>query len=108
MRNAIKHILIILAFWVPTQAFSQEKELKNDVIQQRIEFIAQQYESSTIDFSNLIEILTDYFDHPLNINTATLEELESLNLLSPFQMRTLLKKVILLPFMNCGIYTGLI
>tara|TARA_R110002050_G_scaffold290260_3_gene443839 strand:+ start:4789 stop:6867 length:2079 start_codon:yes stop_codon:yes gene_type:complete len=90
VRNAIKHILIILAFWVPTQAFSQEKELKNDVIQQRIEFIAQQYESSTIDFSNLIEILTDYFDHPLNINTATLEELESLNLLSPFQMRTLL------------------
>ena len=90
MRNVLKHIILGLALWLPTLAFSQNKELKNDVIQQRIEFIAQQYESSNIDFSNLIEVLTYYFDNPLNLNTATKEELESLNLLTPFQMRTLI------------------
>jgi hypothetical protein len=85
-----KHISLWILILVPGLVFSQEKEVKNDVIQQRIEFIAQQYESSNIDFSNLIEILTYYFDHPLNLNTATKEDLEALNLLSPFQIRTLL------------------
>lgn len=69
---------------------AQENTLRNDVIQQRIEFIAQQFESSTIDYSNLIEVLTFYFNNPLNINIATKEELESLNLLSPFQIRALI------------------
>ena len=89
-RNLYSYLVITLFVTLPLVSFSQKKELKNDVIQQRIEFIAQQYESSTIDFSNLIEILTYYFDHPLNINTASQEELESLNLLTPFQTRTLI------------------
>ena len=90
MKVIAKHIIIWALIFIPSLVFSQERELKNDVIQQRIEFIAQQYESSNIDFSNLIEILTYYFDHPLNLNTATKEDIESLNLLSPFQIRTLL------------------
>ena len=90
MKIITKHIVYWTLIFIPGFVFSQEKEIKNDVIQQRIEFIAQQYESSNIDFSNLIEILTYYFDHPLNLNTATKEEIESLNLLSPFQIRTLL------------------
>jgi hypothetical protein len=90
VRVTTKHILALVLLILPTILFAQDKGLKNDVIQQRIEFIAQNLESSTIDFSNLIEVLTYYFDHPLNLNTATKEELESLNLLSPFQTRTLL------------------
>lgn len=90
MRLKLTYLTLLIGILFSTSAFSQEKSLKNDVIQQRIEFIAQQYESSTIDFSNLIEVLTYYFAHPLNLNTATKDELESLNLLSPFQMRTLL------------------
>jgi hypothetical protein len=89
VRVLYTHIVLFLFFTIPVLGWTQEKELKNDVIQQRIEFIAQQYESSTIDFSNLIEVLTYYFDHPLNLNSATKEELESLNLLSPFQIRNL-------------------
>ena len=90
MKNWLKHISFWLFIGAPLIAVSQNNELKNDVIQQRIEFIAQQYEASNIDFTNLIEILTYYFDHPLNLNIATKEELESLNLLSAFQIRTLL------------------
>jgi hypothetical protein len=89
-RNIYTYLLPILIYIIPIFGYSQNKELKNDVIQQRIEFIAQQYESSNIDFSNLIEILTYYFDHPLNINTANQEDLEALSLLTPFQIRTLL------------------
>jgi len=90
VKNWLKHISFWLFIGAPLIAVSQNNELKNDVIQQRIEFIAQQYEASNIDFTNLIEILTYYFDHPLNLNIATKEELESLNLLSAFQIRTLL------------------
>ena len=89
-RNTYTYLILIIILIIPNWGFTQQKELKNDVIQQRIEFIAQQYESSNIDFSNLIEILTYYFDHPININTATQEELESMSLLTPFQIRTLL------------------
>ena len=90
MKLPFKHIVFGIILWIPQFGFSQNKELKNDVIQQRIEFIAQQYESSNIDFSNLIEVLTYYYDHPLNLNIATKEDLESLNLLTPFQIRALL------------------
>lgn len=90
MRSYFIHILLVVLALLPSLSFSQEKELKNDVIQQRIEFIAQSLESSDIDFTNLIEVLTYYFDHPLNLNTATEEELESLNLLTPFQVRNLI------------------
>lgn len=89
MKLAYRHIIILVLVLSSNVVFGQGKELKNDVIQQRIEFIAQQYESSNIDFSNLIEVLTYYFDHPLNLNIATADELESLNLLTPFQIRSL-------------------
>ncbi|MGB0805580.1 MAG: helix-hairpin-helix domain-containing protein [Salibacteraceae bacterium] len=87
MAKHYKYIVVFSLILIPFFGIGQDKELRNDIIQQRIEFIAQQYESSSIDFSNLIEVLTYYFDHPLNLNSATEEELESLNLLSPFQVR---------------------
>ena len=89
MNTIIKHITALLIFIVSLTGTAQEVELKNDIIQQKIEFIAQQYESSNIDFSNLVEILAYYFDSPLDLNTATNEELKSLGLLTPFQIRNL-------------------
>ncbi len=85
-----KHIFIAALLFCSVNLMAQKKELRNDVIQQRLEFIAQQYESSSIDFSTLIEVLYYYFDHPLSLNIATKSELESISLLSPFQIRTLL------------------
>jgi hypothetical protein len=67
--------------------FSQEK---SEVIQQRIEFIAEQFETEEIDLTNVVEQLNYYFDHPLNLNGATAEELEELNLLSSVQINDLL------------------
>ncbi len=67
--------------------FSQEK---SEIIQQRIEFIAEQLETEQIDLTNVVEQLNYYFDHPLNLNGATAEELEELNLLSAVQINDLL------------------
>ena len=70
--------------------FSQEK---SEVVQQRIEFIAEQLETEEIDLTNVVEQLNYYFDHPLNLNGATAEELEELNLLSSVQINDLLLHV---------------
>lgn len=67
--------------------FAQEK---SEIIQQRIEFIAEQLETEEIDLTNVIEQLNYYFDHPLNLNGATAEELEEMNLLTTIQINDLL------------------
>lgn len=59
-------------------------------MQQRIEFIAEQLETEEIDLTNVTEQLNYYFDHPLNLNGATVEELEDLNLLTSVQINDLL------------------
>ncbi len=63
---------------------------KNEIIQQRIEFIAEQLDTEQPDLTNIIDQLNYYFENPLNLNLATSEELEELNLLSPSQISELI------------------
>lgn len=69
------------------QARGQEK---SEIIQQRIEFISEQLQAEELDLTNLIEQLNYYYGHPLNLNTATEEELNELSLLTPLQVNSLL------------------
>jgi hypothetical protein len=69
------------------QLFSQEK---TDLIQQRIEFIAEQAGQEEIDLTNILDQLNYYFEHPLNLNFASYEDLENLGLLNEFQIKNLL------------------
>lgn len=85
--RSIGYIPFILFALFPFISLGQEK---SEVVQQRIEFIAEQLETEEIDLTNIIEQLNYYFDHPLNLNSATAEELEELNLLSPVQINDLL------------------
>lgn len=85
--RSIGYIPLILFALFPFISLGQEK---SEVVQQRIEFIAEQLETEEIDLTNVIEQLNYYFDHPLNLNSATAEELEELNLLSPVQINDLL------------------
>jgi hypothetical protein len=48
-------------------SYSQEK---NEIIQQRIEFLSEQNEAEELDLTNVFEQLDYYFEHPLNLNTA--------------------------------------
>ncbi len=63
---------------------------KEEVIQQRVEFISEQLESESLDLTNVVEQLEYYFDHPINLNSATKEQLEELWLLSEIQINDLL------------------
>ncbi len=79
--NQFKHIfLLILSLLINEMVFAQE-DVKSSVVQQRIEFISEQLESESIDLTDVVEQLNYYYDHPLNLNSATFQELQDLNLL---------------------------
>ncbi len=67
--------------------FSQER---NEIIQQRIEFISEQTESEELDLTDVFNQLNYYFDNPLNLNTAEVDELRALGLLTDVQVSNVL------------------
>lgn len=66
---------------------SVEEAEKQNIIEQRIEIIAGTLEDGqTLDYTSLLEDLTYYFEHPLDLNSANTEDLRDLNLLSDIQI----------------------
>lgn len=86
MKNKSLIILAILCFH---HLFSVGQE-RSEIIQQRIEFIAEQYESEELDLTNIFDQLNYYFDNPINVNKTTPDELRSLLLLTDVQISDLL------------------
>jgi len=80
-------LFFILSF---QQLFGQRK---NDIIQQRIEFIAEELEAEDIALEDVFDMLYYYYDHPININAANRTDLEGLLLLSDAQITELLNYV---------------
>lgn len=66
---------------------------KNEIVQQRIEFISEQLQEENIDLSDLVEALYYYFEHPINLNKTTKQELSTLLLLSEIQIDQLFKHI---------------
>lgn len=62
---------------------------KDEVIQQRVEFISEQLEDENIDLTNVVEQLNFYYEHPLNLNSATSDQLRDLWILSDIQINDL-------------------
>ncbi len=83
----LKLVVSLLVLFATGKVISQAR---NEVIQQRIEFISEQLQSEEIDLTNVIESLNFYFDNKLNLNTANTEDLEELNLLTAVQINDLL------------------
>lgn len=86
-RNTYRLILAFLI--VNLRGFAQEGE-KEQVIQQRIEFISEQLETENLDLTDVVAQLNYYYDHPLNLNNATIAQLRELNLLSEVEINDLL------------------
>ncbi len=82
----------IIAFaCLPFAAFSQNDDSdRSQIIEQRIEQIAEAIESDNIDYTTLFEQLTVYLDFPLNMNQAEAEELYGLAFLSNYQIEQFL------------------
>ncbi len=87
MFRSLRYLFLLMFAGLFTKVNAQEK---NDIIQQRIEFISEQLESEDMDLTNLTEALNYYYEYPLNLNGASTEELEELNLLTDIQISDLL------------------
>ncbi|MFT5859397.1 MAG: hypothetical protein ACI865_001498 [Flavobacteriaceae bacterium] len=79
-------LIAILTLW-GANVCSQDK---NELIQQRLEFIAEQLESEEIDLTDVTESLNFHFDHPLNLNSATLQQMQQLSLLTDVQINDII------------------
>jgi hypothetical protein len=83
----VRIFLLISFFGLATFSFGQKK---NVVIQQRIEFIAEELETEDISLEDVFDLLYYYYDNPLNLNDASREDLQELMLLSDFQINELI------------------
>ena len=76
-------LLLIFFIGVSSVLFGQER---NEIIQQRVEFIAEQSESEELDLTNIFDQLNYFFDNPINLNNTNADELRSLGLLTEVQI----------------------
>lgn len=85
-------LLILLATgWSKIMRGQQMSDLeKQNILEQRIEIISNSLEEGQVlDYTNLVEDLTYFLNHPLNLNSATDEELRDLYLLTDIQINDL-------------------
>jgi hypothetical protein len=84
------HLTILWSLLIATVSHplcAQTEEWRNSFIEQRIEEIAAGLDDGQqLDYTTLFDDLAYYYEHPLNINSASSEELESLYLLTDVQI----------------------
>jgi hypothetical protein len=76
-------------------SIAQDTILKNDdsEIQQQLETIAERTENEEADYTTLLDGLTYYKEHPVNLNRTSREELLSLQILNEIQVNNLLQHI---------------
>jgi hypothetical protein len=87
-----KYIVSFFFIVMTLVLFAQEKEReakKNSIIEQRIELIAELSGGEDIDFTTLFDELSNYYDHPIDLNNTNREELQELLLLTDIQINNL-------------------
>ena len=84
----LRRLFLVLSFFAC--ALTSLAQEKNDVIQQRIEFISEQLEDESPDLTNLFDQLFYFYDHPINLNNTNIDELNDLGLLTDLQINDLL------------------
>jgi len=79
---------------VPVNLLAQNtEEEKNKIIEQRVEYLVDNAEESDVDYTTIFEQLAFYYDKPLNLNRATLSELQELSILTDLQINALLNHI---------------
>ena len=87
MNNRARFIIGLLIATASCPLLAQTEEWRNSFIEQRIEEIATGLDDGQqLDYTTLFDDLAYYYEHPLNINSASTEELESLYLLTELQI----------------------
>jgi hypothetical protein len=81
---------VCMMLMLNARSFAQTEDLKNSLIEQRIEDIAASLdEGQELDYTNLFEDLAYYYEHPLNLNNASIDELRELYMLTDVQIANL-------------------
>ncbi|MBM3424442.1 MAG: hypothetical protein FJY06_02985 [Bacteroidetes bacterium] len=86
MRASIGFLCLFVLMVLPSWA-----QVKTEIIQQRIEFISERFQSEAMDLTNIIEQLNYFYEHPINLNETEGIELEDLGLLTTIQISDLLR-----------------
>ncbi|MBL4587553.1 MAG: helix-hairpin-helix domain-containing protein [Flavobacteriales bacterium] len=87
--------LSMLLFWSISALAQQEDPKKETLIAKKIETIAEQLgeNDENIDFNTLLDELLYFSEHPINLNTASYEDLEALYVLDDISINNLLKHI---------------
>lgn len=67
--------------------------MPRDVIEQRIEAAAEQLGDTEVDLTNLFELLTDRYNDPIDLNSATAQDLSAIMLLNDAQISSLIQHI---------------
>lgn len=94
-----KYRLLIILFFLTIHLnfFSQNDSIKHDdpdnISNQNLELLSEDLQSEDNDYTNLVEQLKYYQNHPINLNKTDKEELLQLGLISELQTTSLLEHI---------------
>jgi hypothetical protein len=94
LNNFHKYFLATVAvffalFFMPAIA----QETKDNMLEQKIETIAEDMEDAELDYTIIFDELLYFIEHPINLNRTSKDELQSLHLLSDIQINNLLEHI---------------
>lgn len=87
----MKKVLLLATLIFIVQIASSQEEIKTQVIESIIEDLSEKTDNEELDLSEVQEDLEFFFENPLNLNTATNAQLNSLHFLSVYQINNLLE-----------------
>lgn len=96
LRNLMLLSLLCILCFSSNKAIGQDTiipKVDDSDIQQQLENIAENSENEDADYTNLLEGLIYYLEHPINLNSATKEELQQLQFLNDIQINYLLRHI---------------
>lgn len=97
MNVKLCHILFLFALCLLTFPLSAQDTIipKTDAndVQQQLENIAETTENEEADYTNLLDLLNQFKEHPINLNNTDKEELRQLPGLNDIQINNLLRHI---------------
>jgi hypothetical protein len=84
--------VVIYFLLLSSESFAQIDNKAENLIEKKVETIAENTEEE-IDYTMLVDQLTQYIQKPLNLNNATFEDLDELALLTDIQISNLLDHI---------------
>lgn len=90
-RSILKLFFFFVLLFGMRAAFSQDTI--ETIVEQKLEDLAETSQNEEADYTHLLEALSYYKKHPLNLNTANTVELSDFGLLNELQIETLLSHI---------------